>query len=248
MARTLAPSLSRRDQIRRSQAKGAGTFQNGPASYRVAADMRGWLANERVRTWLLAFGCYSLLLVAYALVAGPARLTDHTPYNHFALQAEAWLNGRLDLGGTPPDYAGSNDFAHYDGKWYVPFPAFPALLLLPLVYLAGSAEQVRDGQFFVWLAPLGPALLFVTLEKLRQLGRSDRSVAENLALTISFGLGTVYFFTAVQGTVWFAAHVVAVALAAAYALFSLEARHPILAGLCLGLGYWSRSTLLFGGA
>src|SRR5690606_17585322 len=108
-------------------------FQNGPGSYRVAPNMRGWLVNERVRTWLLALGCYSLLLATYALVAGPARLTDHTPYNHFALQAEAWLRGRLDLGGTPPDYAGSNDFALYADKWYVPFPAFPALLLVPLV-------------------------------------------------------------------------------------------------------------------
>ncbi len=210
--------------------------------------MRGWLANERVRTWLLAFGCYSLLLAAYAMVAGPARLTDHTPYNHFALQADAWLHGRLDLGGPPPDYAGSNDFAEYDGKWYVPFPALPALLLVPLVQLAGGAEQVRDGQFFVWLAPLGPALLLLALEKLRQLGRSHRSLRENLALTFSFGLGTVYFFTAVQGTVWFAAHVVAVALGAAYALCSLDARHPIWAGICLGLGYWARSPLLFGGA
>ena len=210
--------------------------------------MRGWLANERVRTWLLAFGCYSLLLAAYAMVAGPARLTDHTPYNHFALQADAWLHGRLDLGGPPPDYAGSNDFAEYDGKWYVPFPALPALLLVPLVQLAGGAEQVRDGQFFVWLAPLGPALLLLALEKLRQFGRSHRSLRENLALTLSFGLGTVYFFTAVQGTVWFAAHVVAVALGAAYALCSLDARHPIWAGICLGLGYWARSPLLFGGA
>jgi hypothetical protein len=208
--------------------------------------MRVWLANERVRTWLWALACYSILLVVYAAVAGPARLTDHTPYNHFALLAEAWLHGRLDLGGAPPDYAGSNDFSQYDGKWFVPFPALPAALLLPLVYLAGSAELVRDGQFFVWLAPFGPALLFVVLEKLRALGRSDRSRWENLALTFSFGLGSVYFFTAVQGSVWFAAHVVAVALGAGYLLFAIDAQRPFWSGLCLGLGYLSRSTLLFG--
>lgn len=208
--------------------------------------MRVWLANERVRTWLWALACYSVLLVLYAAVAGSARLTDHSPYNHFALLAEAWLHGRLDLGGPPPDYAGNNDFAQYDGKWFVPFPPLPAALLLPLVYLAGSAAQVRDAQFFVWLAPIGPALLFVILEQLRVLGSSGRSRWENLALTFSFGLGTVYFFTAVQGSVWFAAHVVAVALGAGYLLFAIEARRPFWSGLCLGLGYWSRSTLLFG--
>jgi hypothetical protein len=210
--------------------------------------MRLWLASERVRTWLWACACYLVLLGVYLVVAGSARLTDHTPYNHFALLAEAWLRGRLDLGGAPPDYAGSNDFALYDGRWYVPFPAFPALLLLPLVYVAGAADLVRDGQFFVWLAPIAPALLFVILERLRQLGRSDRSRWENLALGFGFGLGSVYFFTAVQGSVWFAAHVVAAALGAGYALLSIDARRPFWAGLCLGLGYWARSTLLFGAA
>jgi len=142
--------------------------KRAPVRYGRGA-VRVWLVNERVRMWLWALACYAGLLVVYATVAGSTRLTDHTPYNHFALLAESWLHGRLDLGAPPPDYAGSNDFAQYDGKWYVPFPAFPALLLLPLVYLAGSAELVRDGQFFVWLAPIGPALLFVILEKLREL-------------------------------------------------------------------------------
>jgi hypothetical protein len=187
-------------------------------------------------------------LVVYGVVAGRERLIEHTPFNHFALQAEAWLHGRLDLGGDPPDYAQGNDFAHYKGKWYVPFPALPALLILPLVALAGSAERVRDGQFFLWLAPLGPVLLFFALEELRRLGRSERSRAQNLGLTLGFALGTVYFFTSVQGSVWFAAHVVAVALAAAYVLCALDARRPWLAGLMLGLGFWARAPLLFGGA
>src|SRR6185295_3459978 len=208
--------------------------------------MRVWLSNERVRMWLWAFVCYASLLATYAAVAGPTRLADHTPYNHFALLADAWLHGRLDLGAAPPDYAGSNDFSQYDGKWYVPFPAFPAVLLLPLVYAAGGAERVRDGQFFVWLAPIGPALLFVVLEKLRALGRSSRAHWENLALSFSLGLGSVYFFTAVQGSVWFAAHVIAAALGAGYVLFGIDARRPFWAGLCLGLGYWSRAPLLFG--
>lgn len=207
--------------------------------------MRAWLGTDRGRSWLVALGCYVCLLITYGVVAGTERLTEHTPYNHFALLAEAWLDGRLDLGKDPPDYAHGNDFAHYGDKWYVPFPALPAALLLPLVYFAGSAERVRDGQFFVWLAPLGPVLLFFALEKLRRLGRSERSRLTNLGLSLGFALGSVYFFTAVQGTVWFAAHVVAVALAAAYVLFAIDARRPVWAGLMLGLAYWTRAPLLF---
>jgi hypothetical protein len=60
-----------------------------------------------------------------------------------------------------------------------------------------------------------------------------------------FAFGTVYFFSAVQGTVWFAAHVVGVILAAAYLLFAIEAQRPWLAGLMLGLGFLTRTPLLF---
>ncbi len=207
--------------------------------------MRAWLGSERGRFWLFATASYLTLLAVYAAVAGGERLLHHTPYNHFALLAEAWLRGHLDLGGSPPDYAQGNDFALYAGKWYVPFPALPALLILPLVYLAGDAEIVRDAQFFVWLAPLGPVLLFAALERYRALGRSPRTRVENLLLMLSFALGSVYFFTAVQGSVWFAAHVVAVAFTGAYVFFSVDARSPWLAGLMLGLAYWSRAPLLF---
>jgi hypothetical protein len=181
----------------------------------------------------------------YAAIAGRQRLTEHTQFNHFALQAEAWLDGRLDLGHDPPDHAQNNDFAHYRGKWFVPFPALPALLLVPLVAIAGNADRVRDGQFFVWLAPLGPVLLLFVLERLRARQRWRGSLLISTALSIGFGLGSVYFFTAVQGTVWFAAHVVAVALLAAYVYFSIDGERPWLAGLCLGLAYWSRASVLF---
>jgi hypothetical protein len=201
--------------------------------------------SDRGRRWVTALGAYVFLLIVYAAVAGRERLTTHTQFNHFALQAEAWLDGRLDLGRDPPDHAQGNDFARYEGKWYIPFPALPAVLLLPLVKLAGGAERVRDGQFFLWLAPLGPVLLFFALEVMRQRGRWQGSMLSSLGLSLSFGLGSVYFFTAVQGTVWFAAHVVAVALMAAYVLCSIDARHPWLAGLVLGLGYWSRAPVLF---
>src|SRR5262249_28371076 len=131
------------------------------------------------------------------------------------------------------------------GKWFVTFPAFPALLLLPFVKIAGSAERVRDAQVFVWLAPLGPLLLGLALERLRKSGRSQRSLRNNALLVAGMAFGSVYFFTAVQGSVWFAAHVVAVALAGLYLWCALDARRPWLAGLALGLAFWTRPQLVF---
>src|SRR5262245_44627940 len=104
------------------------------------------------RRLLFAASIYALATCVYVAFAAPETLTRHTPYNHFALQAEAWLRGRLDLGGPPPAYAGMNDFSHFEDKWFVPFPSFPALLVLPLVLAQGSAEAVADGRFFLLLA------------------------------------------------------------------------------------------------
>ena len=212
-----------------------------------AARRQPWMTpGSRSRRILLALGVYAACLVVYAIIAGP-RLWVHSPYNHFALQAEAWLHGRHDLGGPPPAYAGNNDFALFDKKWFISFPPLPAMLMLPLVWLAGSADNFRDGQFVIWLAGIGPAGLFLALEKLRRTGRSERSEVENIQLALLFAFGTVYFFTAVQGTVWFAGHVVGVALASLFVLASLDAEHPVLAGALLGCMFLTRPTTAFTG-
>jgi hypothetical protein len=204
------------------------------------------LPAGRWRTSLIwALAVYVVVTAVYFAIAPRSLLLEHTPCNHFAHLAQGWLQGRLDLGGPPPAYAQNNDFAHFGKKWFVAFPPFPAALLVPFVAFAGTAENVRDGQVFLWLAGLGPALLFLALERLRRLGRSRRSILVNAILALSFAFGSVYFFTAQQGTVWFAAHVVGVILAAGYLFCALDASFPLLAGLCVGLGALTRSPLLF---
>ena len=200
--------------------------------------------ESRARRMLLAAFVYLVCASVYAVVAGRERLTEHTAFNHYALLAEAWLHGRQDLGGPPPAYAQNNDFAEFRGKTYISFPPLPALLMLPFVKLAGSAENFRDGQFVIWLSGMAPAFLFLALEKLRRTGRSARLESENLALAFLFAFGTVYFFTAVEGTVWFAAMVVAAAAMALFVLFALDAERPLLAGAMIGCIWLSRPPAL----
>ncbi len=197
--------------------------------------------ESRSRRILIGLGIYVACLIVFAMMAGD-RLTRHTNYNHYALLADAWLHGRHHLLGSPPSYAGMNDFALYDSKWFISFPPFPAILMMPFVWLSGSPENFRDGQFIVWLAPLGPSVLFLVFEKLRRTGRSIRSETDNVRLALLFAFGTVYFFTAVQGTVWFAAHVVGVGLAALFVLCALDAERPALAGALAGCMFLTRTT------
>jgi hypothetical protein len=192
----------------------------------------------------LAAFVYVVCTGVYAAVAGPDRLVRHTQYNHYALLADAWIHGRQFLAGGPPSYAMNNDFVDFQGKTYISFPPLPAMLMLPFVKLSGSAENFRDGQFILWLAGLAPAILFLVLEKLRRTGRAPRTQRENLVLALLFAFGSVYFFTAVEGTVWFAAMVVAAAASALYVLFALDAERPLLAGAMIGCLYLSRPTAI----
>lgn len=56
-------------------------------------------------------------------------------YNSYGLQAQAWKEGRLDLGQDYPHL----ELAIYEGKYYVSFPPFPSYLLLPLTFFFGAA-------------------------------------------------------------------------------------------------------------
>lgn len=182
---------------------------------------------------------YLVFAVIYGLVMWD-RLFTVSSDNHFVYMAESFLHGRLDMVTRPPHL---NDWAHYDGRWFVSFPPFPAVLMLPGVAIWGMGFLDRLFAFF--FAPLGPALFYVLLDALKRRGRIDRKPWELVTLSGVYGLGTVYFFSAVQGTTWFVAHMVGGALLTLYLLASLDARHPVLGGLCLGCAFATRTPMLF---
>ena len=66
-----------------------------------------------------------------------------------------------------------------------------------------------------------------------------------LWLVATFAFGSVMFFSAVQGKVWYTAHVVGVALALVYAWASIEAKRPLVAGLALGAAALTRTPMAF---
>jgi hypothetical protein len=126
---------------------------------------------------------------------------------------------------------------------YVSFPPFPALVMMPLVAIAGVGAN--DVVFTALWAGLNPALLFLLLGSLRRRGYSERTQLQDLWLTIAFGLGSVYFFSSVIGQVWYTAHIIATTLVIGYVWSSVAVKRPYLAGLFLGLGFATRTPLGF---
>jgi hypothetical protein len=193
---------------------------------------------------------YAVCVAVYALFAWE-RLPVHSPDNHFSYLADSYLHGTLSVRcaaaeearGTCPPGGGGNDWARYGGRWYVAFPSFPAVVYMPPVALLG--RDFPNRAYDVLLAGVAPALLYLLLEKLSRKGRSPRSWRENLAFTALFAFGTVYFFTAVQGSVWFTAHVISTALVVGYLWWGLDLENPFLAGVCLALAIHTRADLVY---
>ena len=209
---------------------------------------RGW-------SWGVPVAIYVLSAAAYVAVLGD-RVLENSPDDHYVHLAAAWIDGRLGEEGDPP---GTNDWACYDTeqrttcpnnrwafpdkdryRWYVSFPPFPAAVILPAVALFGV--DLPDRLIWALLGGLAPMLLFLLLRALVRRGYSERRLLEDLWLTALFAFGTVFFFVAVQGTVWFAAHVVCVPLVILYLWFALDAQRPFWAGVMLALCFITRPT------
>ena len=181
---------------------------------------------------------YVLCIAVFAVTMWD-RMGESSHDNHYVYMAEAMLAGRLHIEGNPPH---RNDWAHYEDKWYVSFPPAPALLMMPGVAVWGL--DFNDRVFTLLLAATAPALLLLLLQMMALRGRISRKPWELGLLATLYALGTVYFFSAVQGSVWYTAHVTGSVMLLLHLIFSLDGRRPILAGLFLGLAFACRPPML----
>lgn len=117
--------------------------------------------------------------------------TERNSYRTYALQACAWLNGRLDLG---RDYNWL-ELASYNGKIYSSFPPFPSVVLLPFAAIFG--EHTPDHLISLAVTALG-AVYAVRLCRITQ---KDGRGALFFALFLYLANG--YLFIGLQGWVWF---------------------------------------------
>lgn len=237
-----------------------------------------------MKPYVLLFGVGLLVFGAFA---GP-RLKIHSQDNHFVYQADAFLQGSLELTRRPHH---QNDWATYEtlqlkgesaskfgpevsgfftrrsGKpnefrtlqrqdieipprdrkestkhTYVSFPPMPALVMLPSVAVIGYGTN--DVIITVAFAALNVALVFALLRLLRARGHTQRTDRELVWLTVLFAFGTAHLWCSVLGQVWFTALVMGVTFQLGFVYFAVDARRPLLAGLCMAAAFSTRATLV----
>ena len=127
--------------------------------------------------------------------------------------------------------------------YQISFPPFPAVMLMPLVAVVGY--HVNDVIVTLLFGVLAALLLLIWLGRLRAQGLLYHGRADQLWLVALFAFGTVLWYSATRGEVWFTALTMGVAMHLGFLLAAQGARHPLLAGLILGLGVATRTPLLF---
>ena len=195
---------------------------------------RSWLGAHRVDLLLFVFS-----LFAYALSSG-SLLAHQSQAPHFVWQADAFLHGQLHLAARPPNL---NDWVFERGRWFVSFPPFPAVLMLPFVAFAGL--DLNDVTFTLPFAAANVSLLYLLLRRIQQLEGGARSEWDHAIFALLFGFGTLAWSCSVRGEVWFTAEVIGVTLTLLYLHAALRAQHPVWAGAALACGTFTRTPILF---
>jgi hypothetical protein len=197
-----------------------------------------WIAANR-RSLLLVLGFAVAAFAILALFSGH-RFLHQSKAPHFIWQAQAFLEGSLALVDDPPNL---EDWVRIGGRYFVSFPAFPALVMTPFVAFFGY--RFNDTSFTVAVGALSLALFLTLLLVLRRRGELDRSERACTAFAAILGFGTLFFYCAIRGEVWFTAEVMGVGLTCLYLLTAVRARHPLLAGLFYSMATLTRTPLMF---
>jgi hypothetical protein len=155
----------------------------------------------------------------------------------FFYLADAFLHGRTWL--TAP--LGPNDVIPIDGRYYVPFAPFPAIVLMPLVAILGplTADQIESG-INAFLAAWCVAMCWWLLGRVGVKRTSDR-----VWLTALFGFSTQILWVTTRGGVWHTGQLIATILTFACLIELFGRRRAWLIGLLAGAAFLTRAPLAF---
>jgi len=194
---------------------------------------------EKVKHSVRVIVCTLGLLAALGSLYYPV-IKHSGKSNNYVLLADSILHGRLDS----EEYF--HDMAIYKGKYYVGFPPFPALILVPFVAVLGVSHTKAV------LVSLMLTLLNIVILK-RILQKLDISLSNAKWIIIAFIFGTPYWLAVVKST-WvqsFFGHIIAVTCILLAINEALGKSRWYLIGLYAGMAFLSRqlciySLILFG--
>lgn len=194
-------------------------FWNRP----LIAGLRSFLARLPLPAWL-ALAFFSVTIVAYYYTSPRSTSADN-----FVYLAHSFVHGRLDI---PYDLYLPFEWAIKDGKYYIIPPPMPAIIILPGVLLYGLA--LNQALASIVVGAINASVVCSVIRGLRE------KLTAQLWLSALFVFGTIYWYAAANGGVWFFSHTVATIFLFLAIYATLSKKNPFLAGIFLGAAYMSR--------
>ncbi len=176
--------------------------------------------------------------VGYLVSARLAGAEWHPGSAYFDELADAFLSGRLHLSAP----SGTHDLTQYDGRWFVPFPPLPALLMLPFIAVLG-VDGMSTLVFVAVVGGVNVGLAHLVLRATVDTGLARLNRVGVHWLTAAWAFGSVHWYMSTQGSVWFVAQICSATFVLAAFLLALHGRVALAASM-VAVAMLSRPTLV----
>ncbi|MGQ9617340.1 MAG: hypothetical protein ACUVUG_00050 [Candidatus Aminicenantia bacterium] len=197
-----------------------------------------YFLRRRGRNKIDFYDILALFLLIYSTAALP-RLFNLTYYaEHFVHLAHSFIHFRFDI--LPEGYI--DDPVIFNGKIYVAFPPFPALLMIPFALIFQT--DFHDFIFQIIFGSINIALFFKLIEKYLEKLSVSASSSYKIWIVFLFGLGTVHLSLLHFEGVWYVAHAIAVTLLLLSIIETLGKKRPLLIGTLWAFSVATRTHLL----
>ncbi len=193
----------------------------------------------RLDTILGSLSLFCLTIFLYWQIAVLINWVNKHSYAFWDLLVTQLLQGKLYI--ENPPY--THDLTFYNGKWYVPMPPLPALVMLPIAYLIG-VEEINPSLLSIVYSAINGVLVFLILRQLAQRKWLELSWNGIFWLMVVFLFGTPHLWVGISGRGWYVSQVLTVLCLSLAAYATLRDWPAWVVGAFLGLAMLSRPNSL----
>jgi len=185
--------------------------------------------------YLPIIGVFVVTYLLYQHVIIWAASSDRLIYSYWNLLADAFLKGRIYLIDPPQTI----DLTLYQGKWYVPMPPLPAILMMPLAYFVGG-ENIDTRYFSIFFSSINAVIVYLILRQFSRRQWIRLSSTGLLLLVALFAFGTPHLWVGIRGRAWFVSQIVTVTFIGFSVFAVLRKWSPWMVGAFIGMAVLSR--------
>lgn len=199
--------------------------------------------RHEINRFMLAAGIFLTVLVFYGHLAAWVDWVHKNRFEYWDSLALQFLNGKLYLAEGSVTNFTTHDLTLYNGKWYVPIPPLPALLMMPVMLFA-APETIHMGDVSMILGAFNVVVVYWILEGLIARQWVSLSQASRFLLLTLFAFGSNHLWVSIMGEVWFVSQIVTVTFLALAILAALRGASPWVIGALLGIAMLARPNSL----